>query len=65
MQWLLILALWNTNPPQDSFKFFTKPYENWADCQAELEQVYAASFNKGVQAQAVCVSKDDLGLTTY
>ena len=62
MKWLLIMAMWNTNPPQDSFKFITKPYATQAQCEDALQDAYAIAFNKGVQAQAICVSEQQLGL---
>ena len=62
MKWLLIAALWNTNPPQDSFKFFTETFESKEQCEAALQYLYAKAFDKGVQAQARCYSEQELKL---
>ena len=62
MKWLLIATLWNTNPPQDSFKFYTAAFATRQACEDAVQELYAAAFNNGVQAQAVCRSKEQLGL---
>ena len=62
MKWLLIAALWNTNPPQDSFKFYTKAFATKQACELAVQELYAAAFNNGVQAQAACSSQAQLGL---
>lgn len=62
MKWLLIAALWNTNPPQDSFKFFTETFTSKEQCEAALQYLYAKSFDKGIQAQARCYSEQELKL---
>ena len=62
MKWLLIIALWNTNPPQDSFKFYTQPFASKQECEATLQMFYAKAFDKGIQAQAVCLSENQLKL---
>ena len=62
MKWLLIVALWNTNPPQDSFKFYTEVHVSKQRCEAALQQLYAAAFDKGIQAQAICASEAELKL---
>ena len=45
MKWLLIVALWNTNPPQDSFKFFTEVHTSNQRCEDRLQEIYAAAFD--------------------
>jgi hypothetical protein len=62
MTWLLILAIWNTNPPQESFKFITESFETEADCKQAIQQSYAYLFNKGLQGQAICRSVEQLKL---
>lgn len=62
MKWVLIAALWNTNPPQESFKFYTQPFATKQDCEVAAQELYAAAFNNGVQAQAICRSREQLGL---
>ena len=62
MKWVLILAMWNTNPPQDSFKFVTKPYATQTQCEDAIQSAYALAFNNGIQAQAICISEAQLGL---
>lgn len=64
MKWVLIVALWNTTPPQDSFKFYTQAFASEQDCQIAAQQLYSMAFNKGIQAQAICKSRDSLGLGT-
>lgn len=63
MKWVLILAIWNTTPPQDSFKFLTETYSSQEECQEAIQAAYAVIFNKGGQGQAVCMSEAQLGLT--
>ena len=62
MKWVLILALWNTNPPQDSFKFVTDVYDSQEECLEAVQASYSLAFDRGVQAQGVCVSEEGLGL---
>ncbi len=62
MKWLLIIALWNTNPPQDSFKFYTEVYTSKQTCEDALQVFYAKAFDKGIQAQARCFSEEELKL---
>jgi len=62
MKWIMILALWNTNPPQESFKFYTQTFASETACEEAIQDAYAAAFNRGVQAQAVCVSQSSLNL---
>jgi hypothetical protein len=62
MTWLLILAMWNTNPPQQSFKFLTSSYKTQQECEAAIQDAYAALFNRGFQGQAICQSVDQLKL---
>jgi hypothetical protein len=62
MKWILIAALWNTNPPQDSFKFYTEAFATKQACEVAIQAFYAAAFNNGVQAQATCSSREQLGL---
>ena len=66
MKWLLIAALWNTNPPQDSFKIYTEVFATKQACEDAVQELYTAAFNKGIQAQAACRSQTQLGLSpTY
>lgn len=66
MKWLLIAALWSTNPPQDDFKFYTKVFYSRADCEAAAQILYAAANEQDVQAKAACKSQTSLGLApTY
>lgn len=62
MKWVLILALWNTNPPQDSFKFLTDTYSSQEECEQAIQAAYAVIFNKGAQGQAICMSEAQLKL---
>jgi hypothetical protein len=62
MKWLLIATLWSTNPPQDSFKFYTEAFATKQACEIAVQELYAAAFNNGVQAQALCRSQAQLGL---
>ena len=62
MKWLLIAALWNTNPPEDSFKFYTEVHSSKQSCEAAVQNLYAAALDNGVQAQAVCSSEVQLKL---
>lgn len=62
MKWVLIAVLWNTTPPQDSMRFFHALYGAKGDCEAAIQALYSNAFNKGIQAQAVCVSDRELGL---
>lgn len=61
MKWVLIAALWSTNPPQSSFKFYTESFATKQDCEVALQALYAAAFDSGVQAQAICKSRESLG----
>lgn len=62
MKWIMFAALWNTNPPQDSFKFITNTFSSSEACEEGIQVLYDAAFNKGIQAQAVCQSEQQLGL---
>lgn len=62
MKWVMIVALWNTNPPQDSFSFYTEAFNSEVECLEAVQIVYAEAFNRGVQAQAICKSEVQLNL---
>ena len=62
MKWLLILAIWNTDPPQDSFKFYTQRHPSQESCEKAIEAVYKAASEHGASAQAFCASEAQLDL---
>jgi len=62
MKWLLIVALWNTSVPQDSFKFYTEAHTSRESCLRSAKALYAAAHDEGIQAQAICASEVDLKL---
>ena len=65
MKWVMILAFWNTTPPQESFKFFTKVFSSQQECEDAIQTVYNAAFNSGTHAQAACISEAQIGLQSY
>lgn len=61
MKWLLVAALWSTNPPQGNFRFYTEAFATKQECEEAVQALYAAAFDKGIHAQAMCKSRDALG----
>lgn len=62
MKWLLIAALWNTNPPQDSFKFYTEAFDSRESCLLSAKALYLAARDEKIQVQVTCASEVDLKL---
>jgi hypothetical protein len=64
MKWIMILALWNTDVPEDSFRFYTQTYASETSCIAAIRSVYAEATSLGIRAQGVCFSERDLGINS-
>lgn len=62
MKWVMIIALWNTDAPQESFSFYTKTFNSRAECELSVQLIYADAEERNVQAQGVFLSQAQLGL---
>jgi hypothetical protein len=63
MKWVMIIALWNADVPQESFRFYTETYKSKADCELSVQLFYIEAKEKNVQAQGICLSEAQMGLT--
>jgi hypothetical protein len=61
MQWVMIMALWTTTPPQEDFTFYTEAFQSRQECLVAVQAYYAAALEKGIQVQGICASKAQLG----
>jgi len=62
MKWVMIIALWNTDVPQESFNFYTKAFNSKADCELAVQLIYIDAKERNIQAQGVCLSEAQLGV---
>ncbi len=61
MKWVMIIALWNTDVPQESFSFYTKTFDSKAECELSVQLIYIDAKEKDIQAQGICLSQEQLG----
>jgi hypothetical protein len=62
MKWVMIIALWNTDVPQDSFSFYTKAFDSKVECEQAVQLIYIDARERNIQAQGICLSERQLGV---